>query len=137
MKKILIGLAMMLSALAFTSCEEEEFKITYNVDIVGDADGDVTLTFPDGRLALQGCAAIDFHYGNADVADYTLTEALESNDANVVKAAWAVKEDVEKAFTVVATEGTYYIHIGGYAEAYGVKISIDETFTNRTDYAAE
>lgn len=133
MKKILLIAAMAIMVLLAASCKDGEFVVSYNVDVVGDADGNVAVTFPDGTLKMEGTAALSFHYGNAPtgIAPLSLSDAMTSNDAKVVKAAKAVSEDYAKKFKVIAASGTYYFHVGGYAEAYGVKISIDETLTNR------
>lgn len=133
MKKIFLIAAMAIMALSAVSCKDGEFVVSYNVDVIGDADGNVAVTFPDGTLNMDGTAALNFHYGNVPtgIATVSLADAMASNDAKVVKAAKAVSEDYAKNFKATAASGTYYFHVGGYAEAYGVKISIDETLTNR------
>lgn len=135
MKKFFaILMAIFLAAMVFTSCKDYDPKIDYDVSMAGDADGDVNVKFPGGTFDLRGTAGLDFHYGKVDtlllgMPVYTFADT--ENDPQVLKAYKAVKEDYEKQFGVTAATGTYYFHIFGYATAYGLKIQIDETFTNR------
>lgn len=131
---ILMGAALCLFA---QSCDKQE-KVLYNVRITGDADGDVALTFPDGSLNLDGTAGIDFHYGNtsdslsvanADIP--VIEDALCAKKASTRKAAKAIWNDFGKAFGIKAAKGTYWVHLYGTADIFGIEVKIDHTYSNR------
>lgn len=132
MKKfLLISMSLAAMAMAVVSCKDYDPQVDYDVSIVGDADGNVTTTFPGGAFELNGKTGIDFYYGKAEVSLKPVYNASDISDPNVLKAYKAVKEDFAKQFGVKAASGTYYLHVKGYATAFGLKIEIDETFTNR------
>ena len=132
MKKFFAMLmAISLAAMVFTSCKDYDPKIDYDVSIVGDADGDVNVTFPGGAFDLRGTAALDFAYGKPVATDVDVYTIADVDNIDVLDAYNAVIDDFNRKFSVTAASGTYYFHVFGYATAYGLKIQIDETFTNR------
>lgn len=150
MKKFFAIMLMAFALVGFQACKENNgVSVVYNIAVVGDADGDVTVTFPNGSLELNGQAAVDFAYtndttkvvnvfalGDEPMFDYVLGEALESNDAEVKDAA----EKVEATLVSVnAASGTYYLHVSGFAKETltGLIFAIDREFTNRANEPVE
>ena len=64
MKKILIGLMAILTSFMITGCKDPVAGIMYDVNIDGNAKGDVVVTFPNGNLDLNGDATLAFKYSN-------------------------------------------------------------------------
>lgn len=133
MKKVFMIFIALIAMMSVTSCEKESFSVVYNVTIMGDAEGDFTLVFPDGSLNLKGESNLDFKWGNGGEGEsISLGDAFYSENVKVREAAFYVEDEIEK-FSASAARGTYYVHIVGYAEesVTGVKISIDKVLTNR------
>lgn len=139
MKRLLsifaIAITLVLSSLAISSCKSTNYEPLYAVEVVGDADGNVNVTFPQGILNVDGTAGLNFNMANDTTVVnkakkvVSLEEALTMNDAEVVEAA----EKVDEMFTATAASGTYAVTIKGYVKepVTGITFSIDRTFTNR------
>lgn len=130
--KRFLSIVALLAAFAVTSCDNP-FAFEYNVKITGDADGDFTLTFPDGQLGLDGTAGINFKYGNADSLNaVSIDQALQLSEkfSEVAEAAYV---DVDEQFQAYAAEGTYYVLIDGFVreKKTGIVIRIRKELTNR------
>lgn len=133
MKKILILLTAAL--LAATSCKGQ-LEFVYRADICGDADGHVLVTFPDGKLNLNGDANLAFTYANdsLEVEQFFRTpEQVELQgdwrSENVMRQAMPYVD----AFNVTSAGGTYDVLIKGYVteKKTGISFKIDKRFTNR------
>ena len=141
MKKFLLALAVMLGALAMTSCKETVNGFVYSVNVEGNASGDVVVTFPNGNLELDGQVALAFAYSNdnapatKNVEDgLALGAAVESEDEDVRAFATSVNNGFSVALKDAEAGGTYHVRIYGYAKepTTGLVIAIDKTF----DYPA-
>lgn len=143
-------LIMVLGFIMLTACGT--YKPLYHANIVGDADGQVEVTFQDGRLAMDGTAGIDFYYGNdstlvtltrANVAAVTLEEAFNHTDKKVREAAKAA-QDMTNTFQVNVLEtkamndttkagGTYYFTFDALfiEPVTGTQIHTHKVLTNR------
>lgn len=132
MKKFLLIAMMVVATLSLSSCEDKDV-VKYNVEITGDAEGDVSVTFPNGLLTLNGDADLAFHYGNATLGVTTITseELATTKDKKVLKAAKEVNEDVVASFQATSAGGSYYLRIAGYAEIAGIRIPVEYILTNR------
>jgi len=131
---IIIALGMLV---AFQGCKDAQMGIVYSVTAVGDANGDVDITFPNGEFRSSGKAAIDFKWSNdtttAFRANYlTLEQAYATNDKEIVAAASEIDAFLQ-SFDATAAKGDYYVHLKGYVKETltGVTISVDKEFTNR------
>jgi len=148
MKKLSLILSTMLCvvmSLVLTSCDTEsenaQFGIVYNVTVDGDADGNVNVTFPNGKFEMNGDADLAFVYSNDTIQALqglnvlTAEEIIAFNDANQLAALNAVNSWVDETFTVSATQagGTYDVVIKGYVKETltGLVIAIDKRLTNR------
>lgn len=142
------GMIMVIAMSAcFVSCSNSDSTdnkadiFTYNVNIDGDASGDVIVTFPNGSLSLDGDAGILFTYSNDTTAVFTNvlseSEIAASND-DVKMTAWSnVNDYMNNNFKVSAVDagGVYDIKITGYVKEpiTGLIIAIDRRFTNKKD----
>ena len=133
---------MAMSLVMMSSCKDKTLPLVYNVQINGDADEAVSVSFPNGLFVVDGKAGFDFTYGNLPLTDttvvlglaepteeLTLGAALESDKEEVRDAAEVVKDE----FRATSSAGTYYVHFAGYVmePITGLRIKIDTTFTNR------
>lgn len=132
---LLMAAVMTLTTVAFCqSCKDTTLaKVEYNVDIVGDADGVINITFPDGLLVFNGDAGVDFHYGNAEANARLLTidDALQSYDPKIIQAAELASREFREAFDVTAASGTYDFTINGFVVVAGIKIKVEGHYSNR------
>lgn len=144
MKKVFIALAMMFAALLLSSCNETNGGgFLYDVNVDGNAKGDVVVTFPNGSLELDGDANLVFKYSN----DTTIVKYGATNEAvaDLVDPEVDNREEVQK-FAATANQGfnvalrdaqaggEYHVRIHGYAKEpnTGFVIAIDKSF----DYPA-
>ena len=142
MKKFLIAIAMVFAAFMLTSCKDNVGGFVYNVNVDGNAKGDVVVSFPNGNLELDGNADLRFAYSNDStvVANRSYGEAMplgaamESEDENVQEFAASVNNGFDVALKDAAAGGEYHVHIYGYAKEpiTGFVIAIDKSF----DYPA-
>ena len=137
MKKIFAIMTMALMLFACTSCKEKVNFLVWNVEVTGNADGAVEVTFPYGGLSFSDGANFDFHYGNdgavptelvfGDAVSEVVTfgEALQSENEEV--------KDAAELFSATALNGTYEVRFNGYVYVplTNIRIQIDTTFTNR------
>lgn len=137
MKKFFAIMAIAISMVAFSSCREKINLLIWNVEITGDADGAVDITFPNGELSLGNGTDFNFHYGNdTTVTNEVLFGAEEGEVVTFGEALVSEDEEVKEAaelFSATALEGTYAVHFNGYVYVplTSVRIQIDTTFTNR------
>ncbi len=137
MRKFVLALAAMVASFMMTSCKDTVNGFLYNVNVEGNATGDVVVTFPNGSLELDGQAGILFAYSN----DSTLVKktpedglllgaAVQSDDVKTQKFAAAVNNGFSVAFKDAETKGTYHIRVKGYAKEpnTGVVLYIDKQF---------
>lgn len=139
MKKFLIGLAIFIIAFLSTSCRPEVNGFVYDVNIDGNASGNVLVTFPNGSLDLDGSTTLAFKYSNDTtivkyVGDTKLVKGLVDPNVNANKEVQKFNTTVNNSFNVVLNDtdlgGSYYIRIHGYAKEpnTGIVIAIDKTF---------
>ena len=136
MKKIFILFAMMF-AFMFTSCKDSVGGFLYNVNVDGSAKGDVVVTFPNGNLELNGDAGLAFKYSNdttlvkSGVKDEVLLgAALDSDKEETRTFATSVNNGFSVALKDASAEGSFHVHIHGYAKEpkTGLVIYIDRTY---------
>lgn len=142
MKKFVLAIAAMVASLLMaTSCKDTVNGFVYNVNLEGNATGDVVVTFPNGSLELNGQAGILFAYSNdttlvgKSVEDgLVLGAAVESEDKDVRAFATSVNNGFSVALKDAQAGGTYHVRVYGYAKEpnTGIVIAIDKTF----DYPA-
>ena len=116
---VILAAIMMFSFASCNSCSKDDVKfgVEYALNINGDADGDVAVTFDQGALKLNGTAALDFVVSNMDTVavngDLPLLDSLLiSNDLKTVEAAEAMSAEVDK-FAATAASGTYDLYLKG------------------------
>ena len=141
MKKFFLAIAVMLTAFMATSCKDTVSGIVYNVNVEGNASGDVVVTFPNGSLELNGQAGLLFAYSNDTAVNVRKAEdgivlgaAVESEDEDVREFANTVETGFSVALKDAQAGGTYHVRVYGYAKepTTGITILIDKTF----DYPA-
>lgn len=133
MKKI-FGIFMMAFAMfAMVSCDDPNQGFVYDVTVEGDADGIVNVTFPQGSLELNGQAGLAFKWSNDTTVVFGVGEVADTEEAA------EVTEEAQAPFGVTAADGTYFIHVFGYAKEpiTGMIVAIDRTFTNRANVEAD
>jgi len=135
MKRILI--LLLAAAMAATSCKGQ-LEFVYRADITGDADGHVLVSFPDGRLNINGDANLAFSYANDSLKTrqhfYTPEQINLSTDKKRGEILQCAKPYMD-AFNVTSAGGNYDIYIKGYVteKKTGITFNIDKRFTNRED----
>lgn len=143
MKKLMI-LLMAIAMFAVTSCKDTVNGFVYNVNVEGNAAGDVVVVFPNGNLDLGGDAKLLFHYSNdtdttnvIDIAaldvvkdEVPLSAALNSEDKDVKTFATAVDGGFSVALKNPEVGGSYYVRVYGYAKEpnTGFVVLIDKVF---------
>ena len=140
MKKFFLGIAAMLMAFMLTSCRDTVNGFVYNVNVEGNATGDVVVTFPNGSLELDGQAGLVFAYSNDTTLvkgvgdELLLGAAVESEDKDVRAFATSVNNGFSVALKDAQAGGTYHVRVHGYAKEpnTGIILAIDKTF----DYPA-
>lgn len=141
MKK-LFYLALFLPLMLFASCKPDHSpltKFTYDLTITGDADGIVTVNFPDGSFELNGKAGLYFTYANDTLVVnrfYTMNELFDSSSPTHSLAFSNVNNYLNSHFSVSSAGGTYDIVIRGYIKEpiTGIVVAIDRRFTNRENF---
>lgn len=139
-----IAVVTMMMAFSLTSCDttnndgNTQTGFTYNVDIDACAKGDLMVTFPNGKLAMNGDATIMFDYSNDSVinlmAGDILTEEaiLASNDQVKIDALNATNNWFDENFTVSSTSagGKYCVKASGYIKepVSGLVIRLSKSF---------
>lgn len=139
MKKLLFFFMLMLSMVMVTSCAGAKFGVQYAVVVAGDGDGNVDVTFPQGRFAMDGDAAVDLRVSNDSTVinqpvltkEYVLTKGT----AKEKKALELCNEFMSDNFNTAETEagGTYDLLIKGYVRETltGVGFEVEKHLTNR------
>lgn len=138
MKRFAFAIAAMVASLMMaTSCKDTVNGFLYNVNVDGDAAGDVIVTFPNGRLELDGQAGLTFAYSNDTTLTVKNTEdglllgaAVESENKDVRTFATSVNNGFSVALKDADAGGSYHIRVHGYAKEpnTGIIIAIDKTF---------
>ena len=135
---------MAIAMFAVTSCKDTVNGFVYNVNVEGNAAGDVVVVFPNGNLDLGGDANLLFHYSNdtdttnvIDIAaldvvkdEVPLSAALESENNEVKTFATAVNGGFSVALKNPEVGGSYYVRVYGYAKEpnTGFVVLIDKVF---------
>lgn len=137
MKKIFAIFVTIFMAFAMVSCKDVISGVVYNVNVDGNAKGDVVVTFPDGNLELNGEAGLLFNYSNDTTvvaSNLLLEDAMKSTDKKTSKFANNLNNGFNVAMKEAGAEGSYHVRISGYAKEpkSGIVIAIDKTF----DYPA-
>jgi len=145
MKKIFFTLLLAVAmAFSFTSCKTQEnvsFGVVYNVQLTGDGDGQVAVTFPNGSFDMNGDADLAFKYSNDTTSLLKASKALtaeqieEDGTKDEKQALTNVNGWLDQNFGATAASGTYDVRVQGYVKETltGVIIAVDRRFTNRTD----
>jgi len=137
MKKLLFTLAA-LAALTLTGCKAQ-WGVIYTVAANGDADGKVSITFPNGSFDANGKSALNFVWSNDTTSVLRAVNAMplelgvRSNDKKTADAALNVATWADDMFGASAASGTYRIRFKGYVKETltGITFSIDRELTNR------
>lgn len=136
---MMIAFTMMVG---FSSCDKKtdnvNFGVDYTLTVAGDGDGQVEVTFPQGRLGMNGDADVDFCLSNDTVSMDTLMMVSKANilsegDSVKVDAMRKVNDYLASQFNATAASGTYDLSVRGYARerVTGLCFEIDRHFTNR------
>lgn len=141
MKKFYFLAAILALAVSFTSCKTAQFGVAYAVTVVGDGDGQVDVSFPQGRFAMDGTAGIDLRVSNdTNVLTAPVTckaFVLNENDPQHLKALRLCNDFMEQEFVVNETEagGTYDILIKGFVRETltGIGFEVEKHLTNRAN----
>lgn len=145
MKKFIFAIAAMLVGFAamMTSCNETVGGFLYNVNVDGNATGDVVVTFPNGELGLNGNVDLAFKYSNdSTIVKYgvspesvsDLVDPATDERESVQNFAAKVNDGFGVTFKDAEAGGSYHVHIYGYAKEpnTGFIIAIDKVY----DYPA-
>ena len=133
MKKFLLTVAVAIATFFCNSCDNK-VGILYNVNIDGKAAGDVVVTFPNGKLDLDGAVNLAFVYSNDTTVVSNncilLSNALESNDKEVRNFANTVNNEFDVRLKNPEVAGSYDVKIYGYAKetATGIVIAVNKEF---------
>lgn len=134
MKKFFTILAVAAAMLFATSCDQEQ-GVVYNVTVEGQANGVVSYVVPtvEGRFTASGDLFIKCSNDTTLTASsIPLGAGLESNEADVAKAAQAADAWANSAFSF---DGDYHVRVHGYVSYYGITFEIDEEFPKPTEVA--
>ena len=136
MKKVIFMLMVALfTVVGMTSCKSTQFGLVYNVEVVGDGDGDFTVTFPEGHYSMNGTAALELQVGDTVPFNQVTAKAtvLESNNTKQLEVMRKVNASVGQDFTATAASGTYDVTVRGTVTeiATGLTFSINKHLTNR------
>jgi len=126
MRKFLF-LMMCCIGLVLTSCKTE-MGLAYNVAVQGNGDGNVEVTFDQGKFAMAGTAAIVF-YAQDSVPFIKSTvvskkQVLESNKKDYIEALDLVQASMEN-ITATSAGGNYDLNVEGYVTVYPLNISVE------------
>lgn len=140
MKNFITFLAAALALLiCAVSCKNEPFSFEYSFNIDGHANGDASVMFPGGELAVKGDSELQFSYNSASfellrkgAPLYTVQDLREIGKKNYSKVASLAEDRYEAKFKATSTSGTYYFHIVGvvHEKLTGLDIKIDKVLTN-------
>lgn len=138
MKKSLILVFAMVSALALTSCQTQ-FGLVYGVQLTGDGDGQFEVTFPQGSYAMDGTAKLALNVGDSVLFNDTTqkvtlkSEVLARGNKKELAAMKRANDSIAANFETFSGEGTYDLWLKGFVKEIGTGLvfSIDRHFTNR------
>lgn len=137
MRKFLFVLVAIFSMVALQSCKTAQFGVDYAATVTGDGDGQFDVLFPQGRIAMDGTAAIDFRVSNDSTVlnqkVYTKQQVLESGDKDQLKALKECNDYIANNFEAYAAHGTYDITIHAYVRerVTGIGFEANKHLTNR------
>jgi len=146
MKKFLLFAVIALIAVtAFTSCDKDKkdngFGIVYSTNIDGEGEGQFQVTFPQGSVAMNGNATLNFLISNdksiLTAATVTKDQILTSGDTEKIKVLNQCADFIATQYAIqdVDTEGsgTYDFWIKGYImeKMTGLKFEINRHITNK------
>lgn len=137
MRKFFIFLMFAISLATLQSCKTAQFGVDYAATVQGDGDGNFDVIFPQGRVAMDGTATIDFRVSNDSTVlknkVYTKQEVLESGDAKKIEALKACNDYLAEQFEASAASGTYDITIHAYVRerVTGIGFEANKHLTNR------
>ncbi len=131
MKKILFTLCM---CFVLCSCNSQ-FSIAYGVQLQGNSDGKIQVSFPKGSYSMDGEATIALHVGDSLPLGNVTTKAyiLEYGSTQEIAALQTVSDSVTNQFNANATSGTYDLWLYGYVKETltGLVFEIDRHWTNQ------
>ena len=138
MKKFLILVFAMVSALMFTSCKTQ-FGLVYGVQLTGDGDGQFEVTFPQGSYAMDGKASLALNVGDSILFNDTTqqvtykSQVLARGNKKELAAMKRVNDSIANNFEAFIGEGTYDLWLKGFVKEIGTGLvfSVDRHFTNR------
>lgn len=131
---------MLVVALAFCSCEscqndntDDNAAITWNINVAAKGEGVLGVTYPTGRLDLNGAASFTAVTTNDSLLNVALENAPCYHAVLADTAAYSAEQvylakQVESAFNVDTISGTWAVDITGYARYSNIYIVIDEHF---------
>lgn len=136
MKKFLFLIA---GIMLLAACNNNDYKPLYNISITGDADGQVDVSFPDGKFAIDGATNLAFSYGNVDStvtfsnqADFSVEQGIRSANKDVCRFANDVKA-LDDSISATSAGGTYELVIDAkfYDPITGTEIHTHKVLSNR------
>ncbi len=125
--------------MLLAACNNNDYKPLYNISITGDADGQVDVSFPDGKFAIDGATNLVFSYGNADStvifsnqADFSVEQGIRSANKDVCRFANDVKA-LDDSISATSAGGTYELVIDArfYDPVTGTEIHTHKVLSNR------
>lgn len=128
---------MLIATIGMTSCKSVQFGLAYSVDISGDGDGELEVTFPQGSYAMDGTAKLHLNLGDTlkfnSVEPVTKADVLESGNTKKLAAMKAVNDSIANQFNACAGSGTYDITIQGKVTEIGTGLTfeVNRRLTNR------
>lgn len=124
--------------MLLAACDPKEYKPLYNINVVGEADGQVDVVFPDGKFAVDGATNLSFTYGNdttvvfSKVGDFSVEQGIKSADKEVQRFANDV-QGLDESISATSAGGTYYLVVDAryYDPITGTEIHTRKVLTNR------
>lgn len=92
------------------------YKPIYHITVTGDADGDVSVTFPDGKFFVNGTTDLEFAYGNDTTVvvtkkiPLTLEQGFASANKDINEVAFYARQ-ITEGINATTAGGTYYLVI--------------------------
>lgn len=138
MKKFLVFVIAVMSSIMFTSCGTQ-FGLAYGVQLSGDGDGQFEVTFPQGKYAMDGKAALALNVGDTVLFNDTTQkvtskgEVLARGKTKELEALRRVNDSIATNFDAFSGEGTYDLWLKGFVKELGTGLvfEVDRHFTNR------
>lgn len=102
--------------------------LAYNVAVQGNGDGNVEVTFDQGKFEMTGAAAIVFYA--QDSVPFTKSkvvskaQVLESNKKDYIEALDLVQASMEN-IQATSAGGNYNLNVDGFITVYPLNISVE------------